>query len=134
MTLTRCLDCGRRCQGSRCDTCQRQRGHVRNRGPAQHARLSISRAQRERVYARDGYRCLDCGRTGDLTLDHVVPLAVQLKARYRDDELVTLCRSCNSRRGAGKRREPPDAALASLRSHPPRECSYKPPAAADQRE
>ena len=106
---TRCLDCGTRTAGSRCTTCQQQRDHVRNDSPAQRARLSISPQQRRRVYQRDGNRCVDCGSPHDLTLDHLVPLALEVKRSYRDDELVTLCRSCNSRRGAaGKRREPPD--------------------------
>jgi 5-methylcytosine-specific restriction endonuclease McrA len=43
--------------------------------PAQQARLGISRAQRGRVYARDGYCCVDCRNPCDLTLDHLVPLA-----------------------------------------------------------
>ena len=69
------------------------------RGPAQQARLSITRAQRQRVYARDGYRCVDCGSTCDLTLVHLVPLADQVKPFSRDAELATRCRSCNSARG-----------------------------------
>ena len=95
---TRCVDCGTRTQGSRCAICQRRRDHVRNHGPAQQARLAISRKQRQRVYARDGYRCVDCGAAADLTLDHIVPLAVHAKPRYRDGELITRCRSCNSRK------------------------------------
>jgi 5-methylcytosine-specific restriction endonuclease McrA len=107
---------------------------VRNHGERQEAPLSISRAQRERVYQRDGYRCIDCGRMRDLTLDHVVPLAVQLKARYRDDELVTSAEAATAAEAPGRGENRRIAALASLRSHPARECSYKPPAAADQRE
>lgn len=50
------------------------------------------------VFARDGQRCLACGATGDLTLDHVVP-----QSRGGSDEpdnLQTLCLSCNCRKGA----------------------------------
>ncbi len=97
---TRCLDCGTRTRGSRCDTCTRQRDHARNHSPAQQARLSVGRAQRERVYARDSYRCLDCRSLRDLTLDHVVPLAHEVKRHYHDDELATRCRKCNSSRTA----------------------------------
>ena len=100
---TRCLDCGTRTRGSRCDTCTRRRDHARNHSPAQQARLSVGRAQRERVYQRDRYRCLDCGTTHDLTLDHILPLAEQIKRHYRDEELTTRCRQCNARKGKGIR-------------------------------
>ncbi len=98
--VRRCLDCGRRTRRSRCAECSRRRDALRNRGPAQQARLSITRAQRHRVYLRDGYRCMTCGAIDDLTLDHVLPLAVNAQRSYGDDQFVTLCRSCNSRRGA----------------------------------
>lgn len=103
--MTRCLDCGTRTRGSRCDTCTRRRDDARNNTPAQRARLSISRAQRHRVYTRDGSRCVDCGTSSDLTLDHLVPLAHEVKRYYHDHELATRCRRCNSRRGNGFHRE-----------------------------
>ena len=62
--------------GSRCANCRRRRDHARNRGLAQRARLAITRQQRQRVYARDGRCCVDCGATDDLTVDHLVPLAL----------------------------------------------------------
>ncbi len=102
--MTRCLDCGCRTTGSRCVTCQRRREHVRNHRPGQQARLSISRAQRNRVYARDGHRCVGCGTGAELTLDHLVPLALEVKPHYRDDDLATRCRGCNSRGGDRLRR------------------------------
>jgi 5-methylcytosine-specific restriction endonuclease McrA len=100
MAMTRCLDCNRRTRGSRCPDCQRRRDHYRNQSPAQQARLSITRVQRQRVYARDGYRCVNCGKRRDLTLEHLVPLAVDVKPGYGDEELVTRCRRCNSARGS----------------------------------
>jgi 5-methylcytosine-specific restriction endonuclease McrA len=103
-----CLDCGAVTRnGSRCWRCQSQRDDARNRTPAQQARLAITREQRHRVYARDGWRCVDCGRTDDLTLEHVTPLAVRVKASYSDKELATRCRRCNSKRAAAGRRAPP---------------------------
>jgi 5-methylcytosine-specific restriction endonuclease McrA len=59
---------------------------------------SYAPGQRERIYARDGHRCVECGTTEDLTLDHIHP-----RARAGDDSdenLRTLCRPCNSRKGA----------------------------------
>src|SRR6266508_6864529 len=86
----------------RCDDCHRMYVRARNRRPEHLARMDLPRTQRQRVYARDGYRCVDCGATRDLTIDHDPPLAEGLrrgKRTWRDDELRTLCRSCNSRLG-----------------------------------
>lgn len=55
---------------------------------------------RERVFRRDGFRCVYCGEVfaaEDLTLDHVEP-----RMRGGDDSegnLVTACRACNTRKG-----------------------------------
>lgn len=54
--------------------------------------------QRERIYAKDGHRCVKCESDSDLTIDHVHPRA--LGGSDRDENLRTLCRSCNSRKGA----------------------------------
>jgi 5-methylcytosine-specific restriction endonuclease McrA len=85
---------------------------------ARQARIDwpVSTRSRQRVYARDGWCCVDCGRVDDLTLDHVTPLAVRVKGSYSDKELATRCRRCNSRRGparTGERRPAPEAAAVS---------------------
>lgn len=54
--------------------------------------------QRERIYERDGHMCVTCGATDDLTLDHIHPRA--LAGDDSDENLRTLCRPCNSRKGA----------------------------------
>lgn len=61
-------------------------------------RAKIAAEIRRRVFARDGWRCLHCGAVDDLTLDHIVPWSLG----GTDDEtnLQTLCRRCNSRKGA----------------------------------
>ena len=59
---------------------------------------AILASLRERVYRRDGYRCLFCGSGDDLTLDHVYPKS--LGGDHVEDNLQTLCRSCNSSKGA----------------------------------
>lgn len=49
--------------------------------------------KREAVYKRDGYRCLKCGCTENLTLDHVLPRS---KGGSNEIEnLQTLCKPCN---------------------------------------
>jgi hypothetical protein len=52
---------------------------------------------RAMVFSRDGYKCKQCGYGRDLTLDHVTP--VLLGGSNEPDNLQTLCRRCNSRKG-----------------------------------
>ena len=56
------------------------------------------RMWREQIKARDGHRCVYCGSTEDLTIDHI-------KARSRggpttDSNCVTACRACNQAKGS----------------------------------
>lgn len=56
---------------------------------------TISHELRTVIFKRDGYQCLCCGSTTDLTLDHIIPL--NLGGKHKGN-LQTLCRSCNSRK------------------------------------
>lgn len=52
---------------------------------------------RARVYKRDGHRCVKCGATRKLTIDHIVP-----KSRgggNGEHNLQTMCRPCNNAKG-----------------------------------
>lgn len=74
---------------------------VRTGRPVKSRRKSkVSPRRRDRVYARDGYKCLACGAIDDLTLDHIQPQS--RGGGHQETNLRTLCRSCNSRRGAGE--------------------------------
>jgi hypothetical protein len=53
---------------------------------------------RDAVFARDNYQCVTCGSRQNLTLDHIVP--VSLGGSGDIANLQTMCRSCNSRKGA----------------------------------
>ncbi|MBV9772874.1 MAG: HNH endonuclease [Gemmatimonadetes bacterium] len=59
------------------------------------------RSLRERIFSRDGFRCVYCGEVfpfEKLTLDHVQP-----RMRGGDDSpgnLVTACGPCNTRKGS----------------------------------
>ena len=58
---------------------------------------TVSTSIRLRIYKRDGRRCLRCGSTDDLTIDHIVPAS-----RGGDDSdgnLQTLCHDCNQEKG-----------------------------------
>ncbi|MBT1161255.1 HNH endonuclease signature motif containing protein [Bifidobacterium sp. SO1] len=57
-------------------------------------RVPIPKRTRKRVYARDGYKCLRCGSTKNLTIDHIYPWS--MGGRDDIDNFQTLCQSCNS--------------------------------------
>lgn len=62
------------------------------------SRATIPAEQRRRIYERDGNACVNCRATDDLTLDHIHPWS--LYGPDTDDNLRTLCRPCNSSKGA----------------------------------
>lgn len=67
-------------------------------GAIEGGRRKIPDALRLAVYERDGFTCLHCGDVESLTLDHIYPYS-----RGGEDtleNLQTLCRPCNSRKGA----------------------------------
>lgn len=59
---------------------------------------SVSNEIRQLVFARDGFTCSYCGSTENLSIDHI--LAESKGGKTIADNLQTLCRSCNSRKGA----------------------------------
>jgi 5-methylcytosine-specific restriction enzyme A len=55
--------------------------------------------------ARDGYRCVACGRGGcRLDVDHVEPVNQRPDLAFVLENLRTLCRKCHNRRTHGKPR------------------------------
>ncbi len=59
--------------------------------------MAISAKKRLLIYRRDGFKCLECGVSTNLTLDHIVP---QSKGGGNQDKnLRTLCESCNLKKG-----------------------------------
>jgi len=50
------------------------------------------------IYERDGYQCVYCGATDNLSLDHVEPLSTG--GAHNEQNLVVACQSCNSSKGA----------------------------------
>lgn len=58
----------------------------------------ITPALRAAVYEADGHRCRACGSTSDLTVDHVWP--THFGGPTIRANLQTLCRPCNSSKGA----------------------------------
>lgn len=60
-------------------------------------RKPISNKLRKMVYERDHCRCVTCGATDHLSLDHIIPWS--LGGEDTMENLQTMCRSCNSRKG-----------------------------------
>jgi 5-methylcytosine-specific restriction endonuclease McrA len=76
---------------------------LRSKERAAQIRRELAQDQplRWRIFARDQHRCLICLRGGDqtdLTIDHIVP--VSLGGDNDESNLRTLCRRCNSSKGA----------------------------------
>jgi hypothetical protein len=59
----------------------------------------ISRSLAKSVFERDAYRCVSCGDHRDLTCDHII--AESRGGPTEFENLQTMCRSCNSRKGTG---------------------------------
>ena len=70
--------------------------------PQDHSKRSkthvVSMTTRLAVLRRDGYKCVKCQADTWLSIDHIRPQA--MGGLGTEDNLQTLCRSCNSRKGA----------------------------------
>jgi 5-methylcytosine-specific restriction endonuclease McrA len=53
---------------------------------------------RENIKARDGYMCVYCGSSENLTVDHIRPKSKG--GGDTADNLVTACRPCNQAKGS----------------------------------
>jgi 5-methylcytosine-specific restriction endonuclease McrA len=71
-----------------------------------HRKVALSRTN---IFKRDGERCVYCGTTKDLTIDHVIPRSKGGTESW--ENLVTACHSCNSKKG---NRTPEEAGMTML--------------------
>ncbi len=71
-----------------------------------HRKVALSRVN---IFRRDGERCVYCGTTKNLTLDHVIPRSKGGVDSW--ENLVTACHSCNSKKG---NRTPEEAGMPLL--------------------
>lgn len=81
---------------------------VPGKGPRQKVLSYIGKAKTngllkeviKEVYERDCFKCVDCGKTTDLTLDHLIS---PLDGGSNDaDNLQVRCVTCNKKRGRKK--------------------------------
>lgn len=75
-----------------------ERWPVRNREP----RTPISSLIRALLYERDGDFCRRCGKSGMMTVDHIIPRSAfrpdQLHIADRSDNLQNVCWDCNEQK------------------------------------
>lgn len=71
---------------------------VRGQNSAGPKKRKISFGLRMKVFERDDFTCKHCGARKNLCADHIHPES--LGGETNLDNLQTLCRSCNSRKGA----------------------------------
>lgn len=64
-------------------------------------RSTISANTRKKVYEADHFECVYCGSRDNLTLEHIDPHSHGGKAKF--DNLLTSCKSCNSKNGNRQR-------------------------------
>jgi hypothetical protein len=84
--------------GSRLHHWWRGRHAIRGRHPVRIEWDVLAPKLRPQVFARDGYRCVICGSTDDLSVDHVLPIA---RGGTNDEwNLQTACMRCNRLKGA----------------------------------
>ena len=67
---------------------------IKSKSPA---RETIPNSLRIKVYARDGFRCVWCGSNENQTIDHFIPVCAG--GTNDIDNLFTVCRSCNCKKG-----------------------------------
>mgnify|MGYP006391602453 CR=1 FL=1 len=58
----------------------------------------INQTLRMKVYERDGFSCVTCGVQTNLSLDHIKPEVLGGESTL--ENLQTMCKSCNSKKGA----------------------------------
>ena len=61
-------------------------------------RPAIPQWLRWKVYRRDHYKCVECGRHWNLSCDHKIPYSKGGQTTF--ENLQTLCGNCNSKKGA----------------------------------
>lgn len=69
----------------------------RNMRPQRYKRGWLTPHERALILARDGMRCRQCGRTRDLQIDHIRPMAGG--GSDKPENLQVLCGNCNQSKG-----------------------------------
>lgn len=62
-------------------------------------RTIIPESLRNKIFERDGNKCMECGSTINLQIDHIIPFS--RGGRTEENNLQTLCQKCNMKKGNG---------------------------------
>lgn len=68
--------------------------------------------------------CIDCGTDTSLSADHILPVSLFPQYAYSQDNVVTRCVRCNSRRGNHYTPEERDQVLAAIAARKNRQQRY----------
>lgn len=74
------------------------------------SRIRNSKPSRKSIHSRDGNKCVYCGATRNLTIDHIIPTSRGGGNEWTN--LVCCCISCNTKKG---NRTPEEANMKLLR-------------------
>ena len=59
-------------------------------------RKTITEQERNTIYERDNYQCVQCGSTERLEIDHIIPFSKG--GTTESSNLQTLCKTCNGKK------------------------------------
>ncbi len=93
MTKRRCLRCSALTNGSHCPAHEAEAKRELN--------SPEYKANRPRVLARDGNRCVRCGSTQQLIADHIIERKETFYGMHAVERMQTLCLPCHNRKTAG---------------------------------
>lgn len=62
------------------------------------SRIRNTKPSRKSIHTRDGNKCVYCGSTRQITIDHIIPASRGGKHTW--DNLVCACVKCNAKKGA----------------------------------
>lgn len=82
-----------------CDSCSKNRSSYNNMVPVLKSpkKQKISATKRWAVWERDNFTCRSCGSRKYLSVDHIIPESKGGDTNM--DNLQTLCKRCNSKKG-----------------------------------
>lgn len=60
-------------------------------------RKIITEDERNQIFDRDNWKCVSCGDIENLQIDHIIPFSKG--GTTEDNNLQTLCKSCNYKKG-----------------------------------
>ena len=69
----------------------------RNRPRMEACRYTAKKEVKDYVYNKYGKKCLSCGSTKNISIDHIIP--IHQGGKNKLDNLQPLCKSCNSKKG-----------------------------------